>query len=247
MRWTPFALVAIHLVLVAGAVRADEPSAERGRVIATQGRAAPGGAVPPCRNCHGEKGIGDGSGAFPRLTGQLAFYLYKQLGDFASGGRHSPVMSPIAQALDDRERQDVAAYYAGAAGPFFPAPMLDPVLLQRGGVISASGLAEKGVPACIACHGLAGAGMAPSFPYLAGQYAPYLQYQLDLFRMNLRTNSPLGVMNRIASQMSEDDVKAVSQYLATVRPPCACGDAASGAGAASAYTGAPLFENRAGR
>jgi cytochrome c553 len=244
MRWTPVAAVAIHLMLVAHAARADQPSAERGRVIATQGRAAPGNAVPPCRNCHGEKGIGDGSGAFPRLTGQLAFYHYTQLGDFASGQRHSPVMSPIAEALDDGERQDVAAYYAAAEGPFFPAPILDPALLQRGGVISASGLADKGVPACIACHGLAGAGMAPSFPYLAGQYAPYLQYQLDLFRLNLRANSPLGVMNRIAAAMDEDDIRAVSQYLASVRPPCRGGDAASGAGAPGAFAGAPLLEYR---
>jgi cytochrome c553 len=246
MDWKPIAAFGLTLLIATGA-RANEADAEHGRIIAEQGKQAPAPAVPPCRNCHGEKGIGDGSGAFPRLTGQLGFYLYKELRDFASGTRRSPVMSPIAEALDNQEMQDVAAYYAAQTGPFFPAPLLDPALVQRGGVISASGLADKNVPACIACHGLAGAGMAPSFPYLAGQYASYLEYQLDLFRMDLRNNSALGVMDRIAASMSEDEIKAVSQYLASVRPPCGGREAASGAGAAEKFAGAPLLQYRSGK
>src|SRR5918912_3979551 len=145
MRWTPTAALGIGLLLLpVGTAHAGEPNPERGRILATQGKAAPANAIPPCRNCHGDNGIGDGSGAFPRLTGQLAFYVYKQLRDFASSDtRHSPVMSPIAATLDDGEMQDVAAYYAGAKGPFFPSPLLDPAHLQRGGLISASGLKDK--------------------------------------------------------------------------------------------------------
>ena len=243
-------ITAALLVLLPAAAAADQGNVARGSVIANQGKVVSSGqpnAVPPCRNCHGDRGIGDGSGAFPRLTGQLAFYTYKQLQDFAAYTRPSPVMSPIAAALSEQDKQDVAAYYASVKGPVFPLPILDPALVQRGGMISASGVSEKQVPACIACHGEAGAGMPPSFPYLAGQYAPYLQYQMDAFRLGRRKNSPLGVMTEIAQKMDEDDINAVSQYLASVRPPCDCGEFTSSAGAASAYTSPPLLENRAGK
>ena len=89
--------------------------------------------------------------------------------------------------------------------------------------------------------------MAPIFPYLAGQYAPYLQYQMDAFRLGRRKNSPLGVMNQIAAKMDDDEIKAVSEYLAAVRPPCDCGEFASSAGAAAPYAPAPLRENRAAK
>ena len=154
-------------------------------------------------------------------------------------------MTPIAQPLSDQDKQDVAAYYSSVKGPLFPLPILDPKLVQRGAIISASGIPEKGVPACISCHGEAGAGMAASFPYLAGQYAPYLQYQMDSFRLGQRKNSPLGVMTEIAGKMDDDDINAVSQYLASVRPPCDCGEFGSSAGQASVYKTAPLLENRA--
>src|SRR5437868_7525387 len=120
------ALVTIFLATPAAA---DQGDVGRGSMIATQGKIAASGAsntVPPCRNCHGDRGIGDGSGAFPRLTGQLGFYTYKQLRDFAAETRPSPVMSPIAAALSEQDMQDVAAYYASVKGPLFPLPILDP-------------------------------------------------------------------------------------------------------------------------
>lgn len=244
--------MALGAALLASAVaatgNADQGDVGRGSILANQGKVTSSGqanALPPCRNCHGHRGIGDGSGGFPRLTGQLAFYVYKQLQDFAGDTRPSPVMTPIAQALSDQDKQDVAAYYASVKGPLFPLPILDPELVQRGGMISAAGISEKGVPACIICHGEAGSGMAPSFPYLAGQYAPYLQYQMDSFRLGRRKNSPLNVMTEIAGRMDDDEINAVSQYLAAVRPPCDCGEFASSAGQASAYKSAPLAESRA--
>ena len=242
--------VTIGLLLGTAAAGADQGDVERGSIIANQGKvaaSAPSGAVPPCRNCHGDRGIGDGSGAFPRLTGQLAFYLYKQLHDFAAETRSSPVMAPIAKALSEQDMQDVAAYYGSVKGPLFPLPILDPELVRRGGIISASGIADKQVPACIGCHGEAGAGMKPIFPYLASQYASYLEYQMDAFQLGQRNNSPLGVMTEIARKMDDDDIKAVSEYLTAVRPPCDCGEFASGAGQAAAYAPAPLSENRNGK
>ena len=54
-------------------------------------------------------------------------------------------------------------------------------------------------------------------------------------------------MTQIARNMDEDQIKAVSQYLAAVRPPCDCGEFASSAGPAAANAPAPLLENRAGK
>src|SRR3954454_8410250 len=73
---------------------------------------------PVCGQCHGADGKGDPSGPYPRLAGQAALYLYKQLDDYASGSRKNEVMGPIAQALSDQERQDAAAYYAGQNAPY---------------------------------------------------------------------------------------------------------------------------------
>lgn len=245
-------LIAAALVIAAALppARADDGDVGRGSKLAIEGKAVASGpmnSVPACRQCHGDRGIGDGSGAFPRLTGQLPFYTYKQLRDFAADTRPSPVMGPIAKSLSDQDMQDAAAYYGSVKGPLFPTPRYDPAEIRRGGAISASGIPEKQVPACISCHGDAGAGMQPGFPYLAGQYSDYLAYQMDQFRSGRRHNSPLDVMTTIAVKMDEDDIKTVTQYLATVRPPCDCGEFASSTGKAAPYAPAPLEQNRTGR
>ena len=60
--------------------------------------------------------------------------------------------------------------------------------------------------------------MAPVYPYLAGQYAAYLELQLDLWREGTRGGDPLNVMENIAKQMTDEQVRAVSLYFASVRP-----------------------------
>jgi cytochrome c553 len=193
---------------------------ERGRGVALGASTA----VSPrsaCHTCHGLNGAGDASGAFPRLSGQSAWYLYKQLRDYAAGERENPIMSPIAKALNDQEMEDVAAFYAEQSAPDLTqaksAP--DPQLLQQGAAISATGLQQKGVAACVNCHGPAGRGLPPSYPYLAGQYAPYVELQFRLWREGQRHNSPLGVMEHIAAQLSDEEVKALAAYFSSLPPP----------------------------
>lgn len=200
---------------------AGEPDQGHGKQIATKGI---GEHVPACSQCHGEAGIGDGSGAFPRLTGQLPFYLYQQLRGFAAGARANPVMSPIAKGLSDQDMQDVAAYYAAQQGPYFPQPFVDQAVLERGGRLSAVGQSEAGVPACVSCHGQAGKGSGELFPYLAGQYQSYLAKQLRDFKSGLRHNDPMAVMRDIAAKLPDGDVDAVGAYFASVRPPCQCNE-----------------------
>ena len=203
---------------------AANPNPLAGRSVVVGGTNA---KVTPCFPCHGLDGVGDGSGAFPRLTGQPAFYLYKQLMDYASGSRPNAIMSPIAKELDPQQMLDVAAYYATLKAPYRPPPEVDPQLLEQGRRLADPDQAEPD-QACAYCHGDNGKGMGPSFPYLAGQYAPYTEFQLQLWQRKQRRNDPFNVMAHIARRLNDDDIKALALYFETLRPGDDTRDTASG-------------------
>lgn len=209
------ALVALILARGPDAAAAD---LERGRAVAMGAVETPIGASA-CFVCHGLDGAGDASGAFPRLSGQAAWYLYKQLKDYASGARPNDIMSPIARLLTDQEMEEVAVYYAAQRAPAARTTDPDPRSLQAGGAISARGLPGKEVAACVNCHGAAGRGLPPSFPYLAGQYAPYTELQMMLWKRGERRNDPLGVMRHIAQQLSPEEIRALAAYFEAVGNP----------------------------
>lgn len=196
---------------------ADPRTVELGR------RLAEGALLPEertCSRCHGALGVGRPEEGTPRLAGQARLYLRKQLDDFASGARRSERMTPVARALTAEQRGAVAAYYASLhAIPYPDAPWGDPELLQRGGVLSAIGDEERGIRACQLCHAAAGVGIAPSFPYLAGQYADYTARQLSQWQAGERRNDPLEVMAEIARRLDEREIEALGLYFARVRPP----------------------------
>lgn len=212
--------------------RFNRTSLVNGRAVVV-GAAAEGGVTQgtrpqACFSCHGLDGAGDGSGAFPRISGQPAFYLYKQLLDYASGTRPNDIMTPIAKALTPEQMIDVAAYYAAQEGASaFPPPSFNPLALQHGGMLSAVGSAEKGIQACVNCHGPQGHGLPPSFPYLAGQFSAYTELQLQLWKQGQRKNDPLGVMADIASRMTPEDMRNVAAYFAAMSPPGVTASAAA--------------------
>jgi cytochrome c553 len=205
------------VALAAPEAAAQEGNVERGRSVVV-GAFEGGTPQVACLSCHGLDGRGDGSAAFPRITGQNAWYLYKQLRDYAAGTRPNEIMTPVAKALDEGQMQDVAAFYAAQEAPYPDPPEADPLLVQRGGALSAVGSSEKQIQACIACHGPAGTGLPPSGPYLAGQYAGYTELQLRFWQEDKRDNDALDVMATIAKRMTPEDAKAVAAYFAQVRP-----------------------------
>jgi cytochrome c553 len=211
--------IAVVLLLV-GLVRTGpgigaEPDLEAGRGVVVGGEQA---GVTPCFMCHGLDGAGDSAGAFPRLTGQAAFSLYKQLIDYASGARPNDVMSPIAREMSEQQMTDVAFYYSQQSAPYGPRPEVDPAVLERGRKIAEDGLEEPDVEACNRCHGRDGTGDPPLFPYLAGQHALYTELQFRLWKQGVRRNDPLDVMTDIAKSMSDEDVRAVALYYEWLRP-----------------------------
>ena len=180
-----------------------------------QGTAA---GAPACAQCHAFTGGSDGSGAFPRVAGQSAGYLSRQLRDFASGVRSNSIMTPIARALSSDNIDDVAAYYANTEARFPPLANGDPKLVQRGKQLAESGDDAKGIPGCAACHGAGGIGEAPTVPYLAGQYAHYTAFQLQMWQQGFRKNSP-DAMRVIAKKLNDQEIAAVAAYYQQVHSP----------------------------
>jgi cytochrome c553 len=211
------ALALVWLLAPAPAPAADPRTVELGRRIA-EGAELP--EARTCSRCHGALGLGRPEEGTPRLAGQARLYLEKQLDDFASGARVSEKMAPVARALTGEQRGAVATYYASLhAIPYPDPPWGDPELVQRGGVLSAIGDEERGIRACQLCHAAAGVGIAPSFPYLAGQYADYTARQLSLWQAGGRRNDPLDAMGEIARRLDQREIEALGLYFARVRPP----------------------------
>lgn len=191
---------------------ARKPDAKRGAVIAAQGTAA---GAPACAQCHAFNGASDASGAFPRIAGQSAYYLAKQMHDFTSDVRVNAVMSPIAKALTPDDIADAAAYYAGVKAPFLPLRNSDPALIKRGEELAKVGSESNGIPACDNCHGPGGAGEPPAIPYLGGQYAHYIVFELQMWQRGFRKSSPEG-MAAVARQLNDQESAAVAAYYQQV-------------------------------
>jgi cytochrome c553 len=173
-----------------------------------------GSGTPACMSCHGAKGEGQAAAGFPRLAGQSQAYLLKQLQAFAGGQRKNPQMAPIASSLSAAQMRDAADYYASLPGwKQTGAPDTASAQYTQGQKIATAGDWSKDMPACFACHGVAGDGVPPHFPALAGQPSAYTQAQLKAWRSATRTNDPQGLMQAVAEKLTDPEIVAVSAYL----------------------------------
>lgn len=167
-----------------------------------------------CAACHGTDGNSPGS-QWPRLAGQHASYIVKQLQDYKSGARENAIMSGMAAALSEQDMQDLAAYYSIQKTKYGTA---DPAYVSLGEKIYRAGIKDSGVPACMACHGPAGKGNpAANYPALAGQHAEYTEAQMQSWKTEARANDQNAVMRTIAGPMTNEQIKAVSSYLQGLR------------------------------
>ena len=172
-----------------------------------------------CAACHAADGNSIAP-ANPKLAGQFAEYLNKQLRDFKSvegkpALRQSAVMNGMVANLSDADIKGVAAYYAGQT--YKPASAADKELAGLGQKLWRGGDAVHGIPACGGCHGPSGAGIPAQFPRLAGQYSEYIAAQLTAFREGKRTNDLNGVMRGVAAHMNDGQIRAVAEYAAGLR------------------------------
>lgn len=163
-----------------------------------------------CAACHAE----DGNSLvpmFPKLAGQHADYIEKQLKEFISGKRKNDVMVPVIASLKPDDLTALAAYFSVQK----PAPgaVHDAALAIAGQKIFADGNEDSGVPACAGCHQPKGEGDA-RFPRLAGQHQDYLISQMKSFASGERANDQGRVMRAVAKRMTEQEMKSVAEYIA---------------------------------
>jgi cytochrome c553 len=195
---------------------AENVDRDAGAQLAGSGK-SPG--VAPCVTCHGIGRSRAPSNAFPLLVGQPAEYLYKQLNDYASGARQNPIMSPMAAALTEAERQNLAVYYgsltptANKSSPTTTGKAINSSDTRIARTLVELGSQDKGIQGCRNCHGPAALGEPPLNPQLAGQYEPYTRAQLMAFRSGERHNDVAGVMREIASKLSEHEIALLAAYL----------------------------------
>lgn len=167
-------------------------------------------ATTVCAACHGA----DGNSVipnFPKIGGLQEDYIAKQLKDFMSGRRKSDIMAPIVAELKPEDIGPLAAYFAGQKLNGGQAE--DRSAAGLGKMIFHDGNEESGVPACVGCHQSQGSGYK-IYPRIGGQHSQYVVQQLKNFAAGERSNDTSRYMRVTAQRMSEEEIRAVAEYLA---------------------------------
>jgi cytochrome c553 len=169
-----------------------------------------------CGACHGAQGVSALS-MFPTLAGMDAAAIYKQLDDYRSGKRVSPVMTGMAATLKPQDVADVAAYFGSRPGGLRPvsgegAPESGRSLRQRDPIIRLifAGDPERGIPPCSACHGPDAQKLGA--PPLRGQHPEYIEAQLAAFAQGSRQNDINEQMRVIAHELTPVETRGVAAY-----------------------------------
>jgi cytochrome c553 len=198
----------------AASAMADGLSVAAGRSVAVDA-VSPG--HPACAACHLPDGAGRPEVGIPRLAGLGATYISAQLEYFATGARHSVVMSPFAALLTTDQRRAVADYFSSLPVP----PDADTLpassdTLTRGRDLFLNGDAASGAPACANCHGSTGLGVGDFSPRLAGQSAAYVAETLNAWRTGDLRDPKGAFMQAEARRLSPSSITAVAAYVAAL-------------------------------
>lgn len=189
-----------------------------GQVSAVEGNAEAGKAKSAtCAACHGPDGNSP-TDMYPKIAGQHAGYIYKQLKEFKAGmtsggkeGRNNAVMGGMVAALSDEDMKDLAVFYAGQTMKSGTTPE---DVVARGQQLFRAGDMDRGVAACIACHGPRGVGHSlANFPKISFQHPAYIKAQLEAFRNGSRANDMNGMMRDIAKKLTDEDIEVLSKYM----------------------------------
>lgn len=198
------------LALFLGSSLMVSGSVEAGDVTAGAQKAA------QCAACHAKDGNSTNA-QWPKLAGQNEKYLLKQIKDFRLGaqeagkGRTGLQMAGLWGNVSEEDAADIAAFFAAQKTQL---GAVDKELMELGKTIYFQGDAERGVPACAACHGAAGQGLdAAGYPAVSGQFPEYAVKQLKAFASAERNNDDNGVMRDIAVRMSDAQIEAVANFM----------------------------------
>lgn len=193
-------------VLISGAVTSNVTLAA-GNADAGKGKSA------VCAACHGPQGISM-LAVNPNLAGQVPGYIAAQLAAFKSGDRANAIMAGQSAALSSEDMADLDAYYASLV-PNIEVKLTeqDKELAAAGEKIYRGGFAERGIAACMACHGPSGHGIPKNYPRVSAQHKEYLEQSLLAYKKGERKGYN-GIMYSIAFGLSELQIKQLSAYMA---------------------------------
>lgn len=189
-----------------------------GQAAAVEGNAEAGKAKSAtCAACHGPDGNSP-TDMYPKIAGQHAGYIYKQLKDFKQGaatggkeGRSNAVMAGMVAALSDQDMKDLAVYFSSQTMKSGTTPE---DVVEAGQKLFRAGDMQRGIPACIACHGPRGVGHSlAGFPKISFQHTAYIKTQLEAFRAGTRANDLNGMMRDTAHKLTDKDIEVLSKYL----------------------------------
>src|SRR5579864_1725743 len=176
-----------------------------------------------CGHCHGTGGF-SAEPFVPNLAGIDRLSIWKQLEDFRSGKRISPVMQPIVAPLSSRDIADVSAYFSMLptfADPqdnrTFPQATPDSAKLRAAQKLVGFGDGHRGIPPCQACHGPVA--YVKGAPTLSIQNGRYVLTQLQHFADGTRANDINMVMRTIARQLTAEELGALAEYYGAGRAP----------------------------
>ena len=204
-------IIALTLTLLFGVGITSNAKALDGDVSAGKAKSA------TCAACHGMDGNAPVN-IYPKIAGQHADYIYKQLKEFKLGmtsggkeGRMDPVMSGMSMPLTDQDMKDLSLYYASLKMSAGETPQN---VVELGEKLFKAGDAQRGIPSCAACHGPRGNGTSlAKFPKISFQHPGYTKMQLEKFRNGIRKNDMNGMMGDIAKKLTDKDIEVLSQYL----------------------------------
>lgn len=164
-----------------------------------------------CAACHGADG-NSLNPIWPKIAGQHAEYLESQLAAFKSGERNNALMAGQVAGLSAADMANLAAYFAGLE----QSPgVADEAQVPVAEAIWRGGKADKGVPACSACHGPQGLGNGPAaYPRISGQHAAYTAASLKAYRDGSRAGTAQAqMMSQVAQGLSDEDIEALASYI----------------------------------
>jgi cytochrome c553 len=204
------------LLAVAAIADANEPAKAPYKGDPAKGREI---ASTVCAACHNPDG-NSVQPANPKLAGQHAEYLFKQMKEFKAAEGKQPVrvnavMNGMIAAYNEDQMRDLAAHFAAQTQIGEKARNRETI--EAGQKLYRAGNMAKGLPACAACHGPAGAGIPAQYPRIGGQFAEYIEAQLKAFRDDARANDPNRMMRMVAIKMTDAEIKVVSDYIAGLR------------------------------
>lgn len=166
-----------------------------------------------CAACHGAEGISS-IPANPNLAGQVPGYIRAQLKAFKSGERVNAIMAGQAAGLSDQDMIDIDAYYASLpAKTTSKLTEEDKALAEKGKAIYRGGFAQRGISACMSCHGPSGHGIPKNYPRVSAQHKEYLEQQLLAYKKGERKGYN-DIMSDIAFGLSELQIKQLAAYMA---------------------------------